>query len=153
MSASADLCFPSKCYDLRHLRPLAQERKLQESKEYTLDPQLRFPFPTLFLQTDPGATLLSAMLRASTRVSEPDFFTRQSAAHLGERQVASGQNHRITALTPQDTRRIAEELMWRQRAGVDGAPRTGIGATFPTVCRVNAAFGSMYSCSGEATPS
>jgi len=99
-------------HDLGHLRQLTPPRKLQIGKEYALDSPTKVPVPTPGVAKPiPAATLLSAMLRASSRVSDL-IFSPGSLPHIEvSGKLVPVKITGLPPLTPEDTRRIGEELI------------------------------------------
>src|SRR5258707_11152207 len=99
-------------HDLSYLRQLTPPRKLQTGKEYALDSPTKVPVPTPGVTKPiPAATLLSAMLRASTRVSDL-IFSPGSLPHIEvSGKLVPVKITGLPPLTPEDTRRIGEELI------------------------------------------
>jgi twitching motility protein PilT len=119
---------------------LCAERKLSQSKEYTLDTPAKVPVRNTVIAkpTIPVAALLSAMLRASTGVSDL-IFSPGSLPHI----EVSGQlvPVKITGLPPldaEDTRRLAEELIGGNQQAVTALREQGscdISYSLPGECR------------------
>ncbi len=104
--------FMMSIHDLGHLRQLTPPRKLQIGKEYALDSPTKVPVPTPGVAKPiPAATLLSAMLRASSRVSDL-IFSPGSLPHIEvSGKLVPVKITGLPPLTPEDTRRIGEELI------------------------------------------
>jgi twitching motility protein PilT len=103
-------------HDLGYWCKLHQPRNLHTSKEHVLDSLTKVPVPTATTATVvkppiPAAMLLSAMLRASTRVSDL-IFSPGSLPHIEvSGKLVPVKVTGLPPLTPDDTRRIAEELI------------------------------------------
>jgi twitching motility protein PilT len=93
-----------------------QPRKLQQVRSTPLDSPTKAPVPapatpTVAKPPIPAAALLSAMLRASTRVSDL-IFSPGSLPHIEvSGKLVPVKITGLPPLTPDDTRRIAEELI------------------------------------------
>jgi twitching motility protein PilT len=119
---------------------LYREGSLQPVKEYALDSPAKVPVPNTAVAKPaiPAAALLSAMLRASSRVSDL-IFSPGSLPHIEvSGQLVPVKITGLPTLGAEDTRRIAEELIGGNQQALTALREQGscdISYSIPGECR------------------
>jgi twitching motility protein PilT len=122
------------------LRRSYPEGNLQPVKEYVLDSPAKVPVPNTAVAKPaiPAAALLSAMLRASSRVSDL-IFSPGSLPHIEvSGQLVPVKITGLPTLGAEDTRRIAEELIGGNQQALTALREQGscdISYSIPGECR------------------